>query len=349
MIILVLISPASAAVFTWDGGSGVDSDWTSGANWAGNVSPPSNGTADIVMAGLIRTTPNVDAAWDILSLTFNNTAGPFTLGGSTLTIGTGGVVNNDTGLQTINNAITLGFAQNWNAASGDLLFNGNVNNNGYPLYVNGSNDTTITGAISGIAGLLKNGTGTLTFSGGTINSYSAGTTVNEGTLLLNRTSSNGAIHGDLIVGNSAGGIRRRRGSTPGRRSDFCHWGQLRHGNQFRSIGFQWPLRLHLGLCAQRRPRYHRSRNHLFFGSLTTNASTQAAVIEGNLNIGSSTRTFTVNDGTALVDLEIYAALGNSAAGAGLTKTGTGYFAVPRLGEQHLRRFDHRFRWHLEFE
>ena len=109
------------------------------------------------MAGLIRTMPNVDVAWSILSLTFDNTAGPFTLGGSTLTIGSGGVVNNDTGLQTINNAITLGFAQNWNAASGDFLFNGNVNNNGYPLYVNGANDTTITGAISGIAGLLKNG------------------------------------------------------------------------------------------------------------------------------------------------------------------------------------------------
>jgi len=66
--------------------------------------------------------------------------------------------------------------------------------------------TTFSGAISGAAGtgLTKVGTGALQFDGGGANTYSGATTVNDGTLNLNKTAANGAIAGSLTIGDGAG-------------------------------------------------------------------------------------------------------------------------------------------------
>src|SRR5207237_4037626 len=62
----------------------------------------------------------------------------------------------------------------------------------------------LSGGISGNGSATKNGDGTLIFSGNKPNSYSGLTTVNQGILLLSKTSSN-AIASGLIIGDGAGG------------------------------------------------------------------------------------------------------------------------------------------------
>ena len=36
-----------AATFTWDGGSAIDSNWTTAANWNPDGAPANDGTADL--------------------------------------------------------------------------------------------------------------------------------------------------------------------------------------------------------------------------------------------------------------------------------------------------------------
>ena len=78
------------------------------------------------------------------------------------------------------------------------------------LTVNAPTDLSLWGPISGSGSLIKRGTGTLTF--GNIyyeNTYTGLTTVNEGTLVLQRGSVNDeddvAIRGSLVIGDGIGG------------------------------------------------------------------------------------------------------------------------------------------------
>jgi len=62
----------------------------------------------------------------------------------------------------------------------------------------------LSGAITGAGDLTKSGPGTLIFSGGTANTYSGSTFMNEGTLQLSKTVTDGAIPHDLFVGDGVG-------------------------------------------------------------------------------------------------------------------------------------------------
>jgi fibronectin-binding autotransporter adhesin len=65
--------------------------------------------------------------------------------------------------------------------------------------VQGANDLTLGGTVSGGAGLIKNGTGTLTLNGN--NNFSGGLALNGGGLTLGSPSSLGT--GLFIVGGPA--------------------------------------------------------------------------------------------------------------------------------------------------
>jgi autotransporter-associated beta strand protein len=144
----------------------------------------------VIFGGVARLTPDMDASWNINSLTFNATAGAFSLGstgGFTLTVGVGGITNNSTNTETINNAIVLGAAQTWSASSGNLSVNGNVDNGGFALTLSGSSNIAVTGAITDSGSLTKSGSGTATLSGP--NTYTGTTTINGGTLSLDNAGS----------------------------------------------------------------------------------------------------------------------------------------------------------------
>ncbi len=90
----------------WDGG-GSDNNWSTPANWVGDMTPPNNGTDDIHFAGTARPSPVTDVPWQLLSLTYDAGATTFTNSGSQLTIFSGGITNSSTNNQTINNAIVV--------------------------------------------------------------------------------------------------------------------------------------------------------------------------------------------------------------------------------------------------
>src|SRR5436190_2620997 len=92
LLTALLCSRSASLAQTWDGdnGNSGDSNWSNALNWNPNGAPSNNGLADIIFAGPNKLTPNLDINWDVNSVTFNNTAGPFAIGGSTLTIRAGG-------------------------------------------------------------------------------------------------------------------------------------------------------------------------------------------------------------------------------------------------------------------
>ena len=160
---LLAATPAFAATWTWDGGEPGGNHWTNTLNWNPDTTPANNGTADLIFGGTTRLTPDMNANWNVNSVTFNNTAGAFTLNsiiGATLTVGAGGITNNDADNQTINHAITLGAAQTWTAAAGSLDIYGAINNGGNLLTINAARRrSVIDGVLSGSGGLTKNGLG----------------------------------------------------------------------------------------------------------------------------------------------------------------------------------------------
>src|SRR3954467_4803878 len=108
--ILILVAAAQgASAQTWNGG-GANDNWQTGANWIGLVAPVNNGPANLIFGGATRLSPNVDVVYSINSITFNNTSGAFSIGGSALALGAGGITNNDADMQTINSSINVNAA-----------------------------------------------------------------------------------------------------------------------------------------------------------------------------------------------------------------------------------------------
>ncbi|NCW44664.1 MAG: hypothetical protein EBV77_04105, partial [Gemmatimonadaceae bacterium] len=92
---------AVAAALNWSGASG---NWDTG--FGGTVA---NG-ATLSFSGAGGSATNNLSSPQIVSMTFSNGAGSYTLSGNAFAI-TNGIVNNSTNAQTFSNAITLGAAQ----------------------------------------------------------------------------------------------------------------------------------------------------------------------------------------------------------------------------------------------
>lgn len=328
ILLAILVAQQAALAQTWDGG-GANNNWTNGLNWGGDVAPVNNGTAAIIMAGIVDPTPVVDVAQSINSLTFNNTAGAFTISGSALTIGNGGFTNSDADTQTINSNITLGATQTWNANSGNLVVAGNISPSGaVDLIVRGASNTTLSGVVSGTIGFNKfnGGTGTLTLSGTGANTYTRDTAVNAGTLLLNKTAGVNAIaNGTVTVGDGIGAVN----------DDVL---RLNASNQIaNTVNMVLTSTGHFDLNG-----FNETINGtltIIGGNITTGLGTltlgnnitvnspggfaATSTISGNLSL-TTQRTLTVSDGLAAIDLDIPATITTG----GIIKTGAG---TMRLG------------------
>ena len=193
----------------WDGGSAVDNNWTSGANWT-TASPAASGDS-VTFAGVTRLTPDMDSNFSVTGVAFDATAGSFTVGtsfASTLTLASGsGVVNNSANTQTLNVPILQSAAQTYNAAAGNLVIANSLDKGGNLVTVTGAANTTISGTLTGSGSLYKRGSGSLTLPGNATwdlgqassGGFNGPFIAQSGTVTLNSGSSH-TVTGELVVG-----------------------------------------------------------------------------------------------------------------------------------------------------
>ena len=169
------------------------------ANWTTGHQP--NVGDQVVFAGTTQTTANMNTNFSLGSLTFYNGAGSFTItnSGWTLTL-TGGVTNNSANVESINVPVSLGTSLAINAAAGSLTFGQNIANNGNAVTFAGGYNVTITGAITGSAGLIQSGTGTLMLLGA--NNLAGTTVVSNGAVIVWGTA-NQSLGSSIVVKDGA--------------------------------------------------------------------------------------------------------------------------------------------------
>jgi autotransporter-associated beta strand protein len=268
-----LSAPPAVAQSTWTGGSAVDSNWSTAANWSGGT-PVSASTAGVTLAGTTRLTPNQNIAnpFSLNSLTFDSTAGSFNLGGN--------------GLNFLSNGATLPTLTQ-GSANGQMVSVPLTLTNNLTVGGGGTGALTLAGAVTGAGSLTMAGSYTLTLSGAG-SSFSGGLYVNGGTVQLGASNVLTAAGPAVTVAGGAfnlGGFSQTIGSLA--------LGPSATVNPTVSTGAGT---LTLG------------GNLTFSGG----AGNQPAVISGNLNLGGAVRTVTVSVGTtAAYDVVIGAAVGGS--------------------------------------
>ena len=182
-----LITP-NTTYLTWNGGSSVDSNWTSGGaggNWSGStVSTSPTSTQKLDFGGTVRTGPVMNGNYSANAIRFDTTAGAFSIAesGNTLTLyGTlPSIIQDSANAQSINGGtIALGSSS--------------------VIDVTGAGALSIGSVISGANALTKVGVGTLNLSGA--NTFSGGLSIANGTVGV---STNNAALGTGAVTVSSG-------------------------------------------------------------------------------------------------------------------------------------------------
>jgi fibronectin-binding autotransporter adhesin len=183
LLFFLSASPALASTHTWTGA--VNQNWSVAGNWTGGV-PTTGESGGTVVSFPAGSTSTMDISGLVVDQ-INFAGGGSTIGGST-PLGIGGAqfttdVNDPSGVNTIAAPLAL---------SGGTTVQTSV----------GAGELTVSGVISGSAGLTKTGTGTL-FLSGPSNTYTGVTDVQEGLLDL-KASTLVSIPGPLIIGTGAG-------------------------------------------------------------------------------------------------------------------------------------------------
>ena len=187
-------SPLATA--NWEGATNI---WTVGnSNWTSDGSAHAwvNEETDALFDANTNNQVTIGGTAIAHGLTLNTGATGYTFSGGSLTVTGGGIMANES--VDVNVPVTLGAPQTWTVAAGKTLtIGGSVHENISSLTIDGAGDTYIQGDMDGnylkglrngaVAGVVKNGTGTLTLSGA--NTYAGGTTINSGTLVLADTGS----------------------------------------------------------------------------------------------------------------------------------------------------------------
>ncbi len=179
---------AVAVDVTWNNTNAGDNLWSSTTNWSGDLLPTSTDTITLGSA-FASPTVNLNVSGMVASLTIS-TGNSFTLSStnaSVLTLATGGLTRDITssGTQSISAHVTLGANAVW--------------------AIDGDGQLVVSGAIGEDGGswsLTKTGTGTLTLTGA--NSYSGGTTIDGGTIVVAPGGSISHSAANLILGSTAG-------------------------------------------------------------------------------------------------------------------------------------------------
>ena len=213
LLLLAAVAPrANAEVdanFSWTGATSII--WSTSTNWS-PAGPP--GAADTaIFNGAFSNQPTITTGTTVgtLWMTTGVAQNVVITSGATLFIsgqgilGTGFLVDNPNAFTlTIASNLSITNSQAWTNNSGNLFaVNGGVNLGGNALTVNGTGDTLISHPVSGtgsVSDLIKDGSGTLTLTAP--NTYTGGTAVTGGTLLVNNTAGSGTGSGAVVVSGS---------------------------------------------------------------------------------------------------------------------------------------------------
>ena len=182
----LLTSSAALAQGTWDGG-GTTNNFSDAANWVGDVAPTTNGL--YTFAGTTRLTANNNLTLTGAdnTLTFDSTAGAFTITGSAIRMGA--VNNNSSNLQTISVNLRLNGGRTINTGSAGVNLTTLITStgaSGRTATKTGSGDLIISAtgtsnliSYSASAGrlVLGNATGTLTLPSTTTTALASGTSL----------------------------------------------------------------------------------------------------------------------------------------------------------------------------
>lgn len=217
-----IFSSSAQTPVTWSNTAGTLTSFATGSNWTGGVAPTDSLTASIAGFGTAPGQQIGFASRSVAGVLFTSGAGAFTLSGGSgivLTLGASGLVNQSTtGAQQIAATLplALGTAASFtNSGTTNLTFNSTIDNAGFGLTVGGTGTgvSIVNGAIGGSGGLTKSGTADWRLLG--VNTYTGGTTVNQGTLLVNSTGTLPAGGNVVINGTAAGTTSLQVNSTAG--------------------------------------------------------------------------------------------------------------------------------------
>ena len=196
---------------TWDGG-GATNDFTDAFNWVGDVAPTTNGV--YTFAGTVGLTPNNNVTLSAAdnTLTFDATAGAFTLTGGAIRIGS--VTNSSSNLQTLNVSLRLNGTRTVNVGNVGIRLNTlplSTGSSARNMTKTGAGDLTLgfantyafmNYAVSAGRLVVENSSGTFS-QGGT-------TTLAAGTELILSQAGTGDFTGVV----SGAGLVRKAGTGP---------------------------------------------------------------------------------------------------------------------------------------
>jgi autotransporter-associated beta strand protein len=319
--------------FTWDGhpdggGTSPDNNWTTAANWVGDVAPtPDDPTQTI---NLQTTLEFPDQAAQL------TTTNDFPAGSAFFSIVFTGAGYHLEGAQVALSGIENKSGQGTDVL--DLPVSALDNYGGVEVITDANSDLVLNGALSGPGGLDKKGVGTLTLQSDTANglgtmfsdSLFGGTglaaciTVREGTLELAGTAPDGGANGGLLV-------------------DFDAVVKELQDNQ---IGGDVIIRSN-GLLDLNHHRDNIGSLALYGGRVTTEDgalalegkllahkeqfTTTPATIDGELDLAAAPAQFIVD---ANVSLTVRAAITSIANGSGLIKDGPGTLEFNNASQSH---------------
>jgi fibronectin-binding autotransporter adhesin len=307
---------------------------TSGSNTYGGTTTISAGQLNIQQAGALGTADGTATTEAFVSSFGALELAGVSVGNKLLSISGTGVTNLGAGSGTGALINTSGI----NSWSGNVVLSSNST-----IAVASGSSLTLSGAISGSGfGITKILPGTLTFFGSTANTYSGTTSVSEGTLILSKANVD-AILGPLTVGNDAGGgssdvvqlaAANQIDTAAAVTIDSSGWLDLNGYAQ--TLGSTVVNILTMEYGQNSSAILSTEAGILTLGGATgfsgvtfngiglVTASAPAALISGNLNLGTGARTVTVSstNGVMTNNAQISATITGSGGGA-LTKAGTG--------------------------
>ena len=209
---------AASQTSTWRGNHANNGNWSSAQNWTLQTQISNNNlarvtTGDSLLFQGIKKLNNINDLFNysFANITFNATAGSFTLNGNAITL-TGSVNNNSSVTQTFKLA-ALSFAETRtvNAAAGDIHLNSVIQGNG-GLSKTGAKDLFLS-KNNTYLGATTVSSGTLVVNAGASITPSTTTVESEGGLKVNGAAGTVIVNGRLSGIGSVGALSLRSGGT----------------------------------------------------------------------------------------------------------------------------------------